>query len=98
MIRNYWHSSCISSIPRVHGPLIKVDRDPQQVEKLRAFKANLKNNHTVTSFTSTEELPFQILQDVIRKIGIGITRVFRPKVGSRPSPRTSIDRPIGMEF
>lgn len=84
--------------PDTSWPLTSVDRDPINVQKLAAFKKNLAMKHTITFFKVSEDLPFLVLRDVIRKCGIGVKKVLRPKIRMRLAKRINLDRPIGMEY
>ncbi len=75
-----------------------IERDPEKVVKLEDLKRRICSRHTVTFFNDTEELPFCILRDVIRKIGISSRGIFSGKLRNETRPRTALDRPIGMEY
>lgn len=83
---------------KTRWPLNLIDRDPKRIQKLKSLKEKLSGRHTVTFFKSTEDLPFLILRDVIRKIGISTKQVFQPKTKSKLLTRNTLDRPIGMEY
>src|SRR5260370_12187926 len=77
-------------------PIKYFERDPEAIEKLGELKELLKKNHTVSFFRNDSNLPFQILKDVINKIGVG-AQVFRPKLALRIEKADGLARPIGME-
>lgn len=79
-------------------PLNLIDRDPKSTQKLRGLKKQLTRRHTVTFFKSSEELPFLILRDVVRKIGLGMKQSFRAKAKQKLLTMNTLDRPIGMEY
>ena len=79
-------------------PLNLIERDPQNIAKLEQFKREILSEHTVSFFQNTDELPFLILRDVIRKIGIGPERFFRAKEHKTVKYKSSLDRPVGMEY
>ncbi len=79
-------------------PLNLIERNSQNVVKLEKFKRGILSKHTVSFFQNTEELPFLILRDLIRKIGIGPERFFKAKEHKTLKYRASLDRPVGMEY
>lgn len=84
--------------PQASWPLTFIDRDPTDVRKLQAFKQKITMKHTITFFKCTEDLPFFILRDIIRKIGLGLKQVLRPKIKANLVKRSNLDRPVGMEY
>jgi hypothetical protein len=83
--------------PNAEWPIKFLDRNPDHVSKLTALKNDLKNNHVVTFFARGSDLPFLILKDVIKKIGVG-DRVFRPSAVPKITAISTLTRPIGMEY
>ena len=79
-------------------PIAFIDRDPISVKRLAAFKQNLTKRHTITFFKSSEDLPFLVLRDVIRKIGMSMKQVLLPKAKIMPQKKDRLDSPIGMEY
>lgn len=84
--------------PGASWPPTFIDRNPTYVQKLQAFKQKLTMKHTITFFKCSEDLPFFILRDVIRKIGMGVKEVLRPKIKANLLKRNNLDRPVGMEY
>ena len=84
--------------PKAHWPLDFVERDPDKMAKLFNLKNKILSSHTVSFFQNVDDLPFMILRDVIRKIGVGSERLFRAKEHKRINQRASLQRPIGMEY
>lgn len=84
--------------PKTDWPINCVDREEKQVAKLEALKKKLTQRHTIAFFRSTEELPFMVLRDVIRKIGVGTKEVLRPKAVYGRGRKKALQRPIGMEY
>lgn len=84
--------------PDANWPIKLVDRDPLRTQKLSSLKDELSRRHTVTFFKSTEELPFLVLRDVIRKVGLGSVQVLRPKTRPQVRRKETLNRPVGMEF
>jgi len=60
-------------------PVAQIDRDPAQFAALEKLKQELKTNHVVKLFEDPDTLPLDILRDILRKIGVGTGRAFRPK-------------------
>ena len=84
--------------PKAHWPLDLVERDPDKMAKLAEFKEKILSNHTVSFFQNADDLPFFVLRDVIRKIGVGSDALFRAKERKTVSQKISLGRPIGMEY
>lgn len=84
--------------PEANWPIKLVDRDPLRTQKLISLKDVLCSRHTITFFKSIEELPFLVLRDVIRKVGLGSGQVLRPKSRPRVRGKETLHRPVGMEF
>jgi hypothetical protein len=83
---------------KANWPLNLIERDFVKMTRLATFKNEILSKHTVSFFKSTDELPFFILRDVIRKIGVASERLFSAKEQKSIKLRTSMDRPIGMEY
>jgi hypothetical protein len=83
---------------KANWPLNLIERDTQNIAKLDQFKKEILSKHTVSFFQNTDELPFLILRDVIRKIGISLGRFFKAKEHKTVEYKTSLDRPVGMEY
>jgi len=83
---------------KANWPLNLIERDPHKMAKLDAFKKEILSMHTVSFFQSADDLPFFILRDVIKKIGIVSKRLFIAKKYKTVSQRSSLDRPLGMEY
>ena len=83
---------------KAQWPLDLIERDPVKMAKLAEFKAILLSSHTVSFFQNIDDLPFLILRDVVRKIGIGSERLFKAKERKTVKQKTSLERPIGMEY
>ena len=79
-------------------PLDLIERDPGKMGKLKEFKEKILAEHTVSFFQNADDLPFLILRDVIRKIGISSEHLFRAKKPQGVSQKISLERPIGMEY
>jgi hypothetical protein len=84
--------------PKARWPLDMIEREPEKIAKLSKFKETILSNHTVSFFQEIDDLPFLILRDVIRKIGVGSERFFSAKKRQIVKQRTSLQRPIGMEY
>lgn len=84
--------------PKARWPLDMIEREPKKIAKLSTFKKTILSNHTVSFFRDIDDLPFLILRDVIRKIGVGSERFFSAKKRQIVKQRTSLQRPIGMEY
>ena len=84
--------------PKAQWSLDLIERDPVSVAKLAKFKDKICTNHTVSFFKDASDLPFLILRDVIRKIDIYSEKLLRAKKCGIIKQRTTLDRPIGMEY
>ena len=84
--------------PKAQWPLDLIERDSEKMAKLAEFKAKILSTHTVSFFQNVDDLPFLVLRDVVRKIGIGSERLFKAKERKTAKQKTSLDRPIGMEY
>lgn len=84
--------------PKAEWPLNLIERNPDKVKKLAEFKKRLVESHTVSFFHKADNLPFLILRDVIRKIGVGGQRLFKARACADLKHRTKLQRPIGMEY
>jgi len=84
--------------PKATWPLNLIDREQENIQKLKALKEQITKRHTVTFFKLSEELPFLILRDVIRKIGFSTKQIFRPRTKPKPPKVKKLDRPVGMEY
>lgn len=84
--------------PKASWPIEHVDRDQIAVKKLEGFKERLQSRHTVTFFKSVEDLPFMVLRDVIRKVGLGTEGIFNLKPQPKVQRKRHLGRPIGMEY
>lgn len=82
--------------PKAEWPLNLVERE--SITKLDQFKREILSKHTVSFFHSIDELPFLILRDIIRKIGIGTGSFFKAKRHKTIRYMTSLERPVGMEY
>ncbi len=73
-----------------------VDRDPSSVNALKSLKEEIKQNHTVTFFDDVENLSLCVLRDILRKVGVGPSTVFRPRT-TFPVRQPQWRGPLGME-
>ena len=84
--------------PRASWPLNLIEENSTSRKKLKSFKQRLRSNHTVSFFKSADDLPFLVLRDVIRKVGIGSQEVLSRKATPVVRRLDHLDRPVGMEF
>jgi hypothetical protein len=74
-----------------------VDAEPAAADKLRRLKERAQQ-HTVTRFSASVDLPFLIIRDVLAKIRQRLGEMAsRPRNLSLPDERR-LTQPIGMEF
>ena len=83
--------------PDALWPIKFGESDGDSARKLALFKDHLRRRHVVRTFKDVADLPFFILHDVIRKVGIG-ERLLRPKRQAPIEPAAVLSRPIGMEY
>jgi hypothetical protein len=83
--------------PEAEWRLDLIDRDAERVKALRALKDELATKHTVTFFRDQESLPLSVLRDILRKLGVGPGRVFRPKALRSPVSLERLGGAMGME-
>ena len=79
-------------------PIKFTEQEPAKLAKLIKFKDEVSSKHTVSFFQRADDIPFLVLRDVIRKIGIGMTPQLKPKMKSRILLKRRLDRPVGMEY
>lgn len=79
-------------------PIKYTEQEPAKLAKLIKFKDEVSSTHTVTFFKRADDIPFLVLRDVIRKIGIGTTSQLKPKMKSRILLKKRLNRPVGMEY
>jgi hypothetical protein len=68
-------------------PLEFVEQNPDSLRKLAEFKKKIGDAHTLTFFNDEKELPYLVLSDIIRKIGIGPKSILKPKISTRINER-----------
>jgi hypothetical protein len=79
-------------------PIKNTEQDPAKLAKLIKFKDEVSSKHAVSFFQRADDIPYIVLRDVIRKIGIGTTPQLKPKMKSRILLKKRLDRPVGMEY
>jgi hypothetical protein len=84
--------------PKTSWQLDLVERNPSRMAQLLALKEKILSEHTVSFFRRSEDLPYLILRDVIKRIGVGLSGLFRAKEHKRIKLAMSLDRPVGMEY
>jgi len=84
--------------PKAQWPLDLIEQDPAGMAKLAKFKKKISSSHTVSFFEKADDLPFLILRDVWRKIAAGSERLFKAKDRRTVRQKTTLERPIGMEY
>lgn len=84
--------------PKAQWSLDLIEQDPTGMAKLAKFKEKISSSHMVCFFKNTDELPFLILRDVWRKIAVGSERLFKGKDRRTVKQKTTLERPIGMEY
>lgn len=76
---------CLLYIKDDNVPVIPahIDRDPDKMSRLEAFKRNVKQNHTVSFFSSPDQLATQVVTDLHNLLGSApSTRAEEAKPGS----------------
>jgi len=84
--------------PKAQWPLDLIERDPVNMAKLAKFKQRICSSHTVSFFKDAGDLPFLILRDVFKKVNVYSEKLFKAKERHITKQRTTLDRPIGMEY
>ena len=84
--------------PNANWPIKYTEQDPVKLTNLIRFKNEVSSKHTVSFFQTADDIPYIVLRDVIRKIGIGTTPQLKPKMKRRILLKKQLDRPVGMEY
>jgi hypothetical protein len=74
------------------------DNEPLKVERLNVLKADIARDHTVDFFDDLEDVPLNVLRDVIRKLRFAPGSVFRTTSPRVIREAAKLDRPLGMAF